>query len=55
VGGQSIYKIDGEKQEKILGLFKIAYKTKVIVSAETGEIVRTEVSGLDRFLSLFSF
>lgn len=53
--GQSVYKIDGEKQEKILGLFKIAYKTKAVVSAETGEIIRTETSGLDRFLSLFSF
>lgn len=53
--GQSVYKIDGEKKERILGLFKVAYKTKAVVSAETGEIVRTEVSNLDRFLSLFSF
>lgn len=53
--GQPVYKIDGEKQEKILGIFKITYKTKATVSAETGEIVRTEISNLDRFLSLFSF
>lgn len=53
--GQSVYKIDGRKEEKVLGLFKVAYKTKAVVSAETGEIVRTELSGLDRFFSLFSF
>ena len=53
--GQSVYKIDGQKEEKILGLFKIAYKTKAVVSAETGELVRTELSGFDRFMSIFSF
>ena len=53
--GQSVYKIDGDKQEKILGIFKISYKTKAVISAETGEIVRTELSNLDRFFSLFSF
>lgn len=53
--GQSVYKIDGAKQAKILGLFKTTYKTKAVVSAETGEIIRTELSGFDRFLSLFSF
>lgn len=53
--GQSVYKIDGQKEEKVLGIFKVAYKTKAVVSAETGEIVRTELSNLDRFLSLFSF
>lgn len=53
--GQPVYKIDGEKQEKILGIFKIAYRTKAIVSAETGQLVRTELSGFDRFMSLFSF
>ena len=53
--GQSVYKIDGEKQEKVLGIFKISYRTKAVVSAETGEIVRTELSNLDRFLSIFSF
>ena len=53
--GESVYKIDGEKEEKVFGLFKVAYKTKSIVSAETGELVRTELSGFDRFMSLFSF
>lgn len=53
--GESVYKIDGQKEEKILGLFKVAYKTKAVVSAENGELIRTELSGLDRFLSIFSF
>lgn len=53
--GESIYKVDGLKEEKILGIFKISYKTKAIVSAETGELVRIELSKFDRFLSLFSF
>lgn len=53
--GQSVYKVDGQKAEKILGIFKVSYKTKAVISAETGEIIRTEISNLDRFLSLFSF
>ncbi len=54
-GGESVYKIDGQKEEKVFGLFKVAYKTKSVVSAETGELVRTELSGFDRFMSIFSF
>lgn len=53
--GNSVYKVDGQKEEKVFGLFKVAYKTKAVVSAETGELVRTELSGLDRFMSIFSF
>jgi uncharacterized Rossmann fold enzyme len=53
--GESVYKIDGQKEEKVLGLFKVAYKTKAVVSAETGELIRTELSTFDRFMSIFSF
>lgn len=53
--GQSVYKVDGKKEEKVLGLFKVSYKTKAVISAETGELVRTELSGFDRFMSIFSF
>lgn len=53
--GQSVYKIDGQKEEKVLGLFKVSFKTKAVVSAETGDLVRTEMSGFDRFMSIFSF
>ncbi|MFZ2199194.1 MAG: hypothetical protein WAV40_00155 [Microgenomates group bacterium] len=53
--GESVYKVDATKAEKVLGIFKVSYKTKATVSAETGEIIKTELSGLDRFLSLFSF
>ena len=27
---QSVYKIDGEKQEKVLGIFKISYRQAVV-------------------------
>lgn len=53
--GESVYKIDGEKQEKVLGIFKVSFKTKATVSAETGEVLSIELTGFDKFLSLFSF
>lgn len=53
--GESVYKLDGQKEERILGLFKVNYKTKATVSAETGEVLKTEFSGLDKIWSLFSF
>ncbi len=53
--GESVYKINAQKEKRVLGLFKVALKTRATLSAETGDLLRTEFSGFDRFLNLFSF
>lgn len=49
-----IYKISGEKDEKLFGIFKLVVPTTAVVSANTGDLVSQEQSFLFRFLDLLS-
>jgi len=53
--GTLTYEIDGEKQERLLGLMRIKFKKTAVVSAETGELVETKQAFTDRILELISF
>lgn len=53
--GKLIYRITGEQMEKFLGLLPIIIQKQVLVSADTGSIVRIELSLLSKILSFFTF
>lgn len=53
--GKLIYRITGEQMEKFLGLLPIVIQKQVLVSADTGSIVRIELSLLSKILSFFTF
>lgn len=53
--GVTAYEVAGESDQKLLGMFNIKIKSKVRVSAETGEVVRTEKTVFDRLMDLISF
>lgn len=53
--GVPTYEVSGESDQKLLGLLAVKIKSKVKVSAETGEVVRNEKTLRDRLFDLFSF
>lgn len=54
--GEPVYVVEGESDQKILGLFDTTLKRRLVVSAQTGELIRTEFdSFLGRVLDLISF
>lgn len=53
--GKLIYRITGERMEKFLGLLPIVIQKQVLVSADTGSIIRIELSLLSKILSFFTF
>jgi len=53
--GQLLYRISGAKVEKFLGLFPLAVQKQILVSADTGSIVKVELSLMSQFLSFFTF
>lgn len=53
--GELVYEIDGEKFERLLGILPIGLQRKVIVSAETGELITVNQSIFTRLLDLLSF
>ncbi|KKT45803.1 MAG: hypothetical protein UW37_C0041G0008 [Candidatus Gottesmanbacteria bacterium GW2011_GWA2_44_17] len=53
--GVPTYEVAGESDQKLLGLLSVKIKSRVKVSAETGEVVRTEKAILARLIDLFSF
>lgn len=53
--GIPIYEISGISDQKLIGFIPVTIEKTVEVSAETGEVLSTQVSTLDRFLDLFSF
>lgn len=53
--GVLVYKIKGFKRQRILGIFDVAIDRTAVVSAETGELISTEQSFLQRLLDLISF
>lgn len=53
--GKLIYRITGERMEKFLGLLPIVIQKQILVSADTGSIIRIELSLLSKILSFFTF
>jgi hypothetical protein len=53
--GTLVYKIAGTKYKKFLGVFSVAVEKEVEVSAETGEVVDTDISLTNALLDAFSF
>jgi hypothetical protein len=53
--GALIYRISGEKVEKFLGLFPLAVQKQILVSADTGSVVKVELSLISQILSFFTF
>ena len=53
--GALIYRISGEKVEKFLGLFPLSIQKQILVSADTGSVVKVELSLLSQILSFFTF
>lgn len=53
--GQLIYRITGQKMEKFFGLLPIAIQKQILISADTGSIVKIELPLLSTILSLFTF
>lgn len=53
--GEELYVIQGATQKKVLGLFPVTIEKKVTVSAENGEVEKTDMSFIDRILNTFSF
>lgn len=49
------FEVHGVLNEKVLGLFPVAFTKTVYVSTENGTILKTEQSGYDKFLEALSF
>ncbi|MBI2309802.1 hypothetical protein HYU89_02790 [Candidatus Collierbacteria bacterium] len=55
IDGSLVYEVEGEKQEKLFGLMPLKFKKTAIVSVETGELIETKESFVNKFLGLISF
>lgn len=53
--GTLIYEVEGEKQERLLGLVPLKFKKTAVVSAETGELMQIRQTFTDRILEFISF
>ncbi len=53
--GMPAYEVSGESDQKLLGVVPVKIKSKVKVSAETGEVISTEKTLRDRLFDLLSF
>lgn len=53
--GALIYRISGAKVEKFLGLFPLPIQKQILISVDTGSVVKVELSLLAQILSLFTF
>lgn len=53
--GEPVYEVSGESDQKLLGMFPVKIKAKIKISAETGKVVNTQKTVIDRLVDLFSF
>jgi hypothetical protein len=53
--GKLIYRISGSKVEKFIGLLPIAIQKQILVSADTGSIIKVELPIISSILSFFTF
>lgn len=53
--GSLIYRVSGEKVEKFLGLFPLSIQKQILISADTGSVVKVELPLLSRIMSFFTF
>ncbi len=49
------FKLEGTRDKKLLGLFPVSVKKKLVVSAKTGETLQISKSQLDQLLDILSF
>ncbi len=52
--GELVYEVEGIKEEKLLGLFKINLRRRVSVSATTGDVVTINQTTSNQILDIFS-
>ena len=52
--GELAYQVEGDKTEKLLGLWNVSIRKRLIVSATTGELLDTRESFFNRILDLLS-
>jgi hypothetical protein len=55
LNGKNVYIIAGTKEEKLFGAIPVSIQKTVTVSPETGAVIATETSLLNKFLDLLSF
>jgi hypothetical protein len=53
--GALIYRISGAKVEKFLGLFPLPIQKQILISADTGSVVKVELSLIAQIMSFFTF
>ncbi len=53
--GQLMYRIPGNKIEKFLGMFPLSIQKEILVSVDTGSIIKVELPPLYRIISYFTF
>ena len=53
--GEPAYEVAGESDQKFLGFMPVKIRSKIKISAETGEVLKTEKPTLARLIDLFSF
>jgi hypothetical protein len=53
--GRPVYEVEGEIDKKLFGFMPVKIRSKIKVSAETGDVVRTETTLRNRLFKLFSF
>lgn len=53
--GVPVYEINGVDEQKLLGIIPVTIQKDVVVSAETGEVVKTQTSFVDGIIDLISF
>ncbi len=53
--GALIYRVSGERVEKLLGLFPLAIQKQILISADTGSVIKVELSLVAQVLSLLTF
>lgn len=53
--GRLVYEMQGERFEVFLGIFPVRVKKKIVVSAETGELLRVDQTLIQRIIDFLSF
>jgi hypothetical protein len=55
INNQAVYKINGLANKKVLGIFPAAFAKTVYVSADNGNVVKTDQTFLSKLLEIVSF
>ncbi len=55
VNDKLVYEIEGTKKQKFLGIFKVVLPKTVMISAETGKVVKEQQAWFNKIVDLLSF